>query len=321
MSWFARKRVNRKVGRGQVLDVKLRSSKLRAARARVIAIGLSSFFALVLGVGLLLWLVDRGVRVFVYENKAFTIRDIEVQTDGVLSPDQLRRWAGIKPGENLMALDLNSVRRKLELIPLVESVAIDRVPPSTLRLRIVERVPLAQINLPQPVPGGGIDFKAFQIDEKGVVMLPATPAQRASAMVPATGVLPVLAGVHPNDVQPGRRIHAPQLHAALDLIQAFERSPMAGLAEIKRIDISAPEVLIATVAQDVTVTFGLKDHEMQLARWREIYNTADSIGKSILTLDLAVSNNIPVTLSDAGPSPTPTTKPPVKTSHLRRKHV
>ncbi len=321
MFWFKRKKVNRKVGRQQVLDVKLRSSKLRAARFRNVAIWLSSFFALVLVVGAVLWGLDRGVKVYITENKFFTIRDIEVQTDGVLSPDQLRRWTGIRPGQNLMALDLNSVRRQLELIPLVESVAIDRVPPSTLRLRIVERVPVAQINVPQPAPGGGIEINAFHVDAKGVVMLPVAPLQRASAIVPVTEVLPILDGVHPNDVQPGRRIQTPQLHAALDLIQAFERSQMAGLAEIKRIDISAPEVLIATVSPESTVTFGLKDHELQLARWREIHNTASTIGQSILTLDLAVTNNIPVTLSDAGSVSPATAKPPLKTTHLRRKHV
>ena len=42
----------------------------------------------------------------VYENRAFAIEQIDVQTDGVISTDQLRRWAGVKAGENLLALDL-----------------------------------------------------------------------------------------------------------------------------------------------------------------------------------------------------------------------
>ena len=36
----------------------------------------------------------------------FAIQRIDVQTDGVIAPDQLRRWSGVKPGENLIALDL-----------------------------------------------------------------------------------------------------------------------------------------------------------------------------------------------------------------------
>ena len=51
----------------------------------------------------------------------------DVQTDGVIAPDQLRRWARVKPGENLFALDLARVKRDLELVPLIESVSVERV--------------------------------------------------------------------------------------------------------------------------------------------------------------------------------------------------
>jgi hypothetical protein len=31
---------------------------------------------------------------------------MDVQTDGVIAPEQLRRWTGVKLGANLIALDL-----------------------------------------------------------------------------------------------------------------------------------------------------------------------------------------------------------------------
>ena len=58
------------------------------------------------------WALDK----FVYENSTFAIQSIEVQTDGVIAPDQLRRWTNVKPGANLIALDLASVKRNLELV-------------------------------------------------------------------------------------------------------------------------------------------------------------------------------------------------------------
>ncbi len=36
---------------------------------------------------------------------------IEVQTDGVVPAEQVRRWSGVKPGQNLLALDLARVKR------------------------------------------------------------------------------------------------------------------------------------------------------------------------------------------------------------------
>ena len=54
--WFKRKPKNRRLGREQVLDVKLRSSQVRAARTRLAPIGLGAVFATVFG----LYLVYRA---------------------------------------------------------------------------------------------------------------------------------------------------------------------------------------------------------------------------------------------------------------------
>ena len=81
------------VGREQALDVKLRSSQVRAARTRMTAISLGAVFATVFGLYLLYRAGDLTLNRLVYENKAFAIKEIDVQTDGVISVDQLRRWA------------------------------------------------------------------------------------------------------------------------------------------------------------------------------------------------------------------------------------
>src|SRR5215475_13663366 len=104
--WSKRKPRNRRLARECVLDVKLRSSQVRAARIRMAAIVLGVVFAAVLGVYLVWrggeWVLDR----LVYENRAFAIDQIDIKTDGVLAVNRLRRWSGIKPGDNLFALDL-----------------------------------------------------------------------------------------------------------------------------------------------------------------------------------------------------------------------
>src|ERR1039458_8448565 len=146
--WPKRKPKNRRLGRQQVLDVKLRSSQVRAARTRFTAISLGAVFAALFGLYLVYRAGEWALNRLVYENKAFAIAEVEVQTDGVISVDQLRRWAGVKPAENLLALDLAQVKRDLELVPLVQSVSVERVLPHTLRIRIIEREPIAQVKLP-----------------------------------------------------------------------------------------------------------------------------------------------------------------------------
>lgn len=318
--WFRSKPKNRRLGREQVLDVKLRSSHVRAARARVGAIGLGALFATVFGFYVL---YRAGVCVLgrcVYENKAFAIQEIDIQTDGVISIDQLRRWAGVKPQENLLALDLARVKRDLEMVPLIQSVSVERVLPRSLRIRITEREPVAQVDVPRPRQSGGVELAVYQIDADGYVMLPLDPRQRATPLNQPNDTLPAIIGINPVELQPGRRMVSPPVQAALQLIVAFDQSPMAGAADLKRIDVSSASVLLATTGQGSEVTFGLTDMERQLRRWHEILESGQKINKAIATLDLAVTNNIPARWIDSSSVP-PVTPRPLKISRSPKKHV
>ena len=60
----------------------------------------------------------------------------DLQTDGVISTEQLRRWANVRLGDSLFALDLARVKRDLEFVPLVSFVSVERLLPTTLRIRV-----------------------------------------------------------------------------------------------------------------------------------------------------------------------------------------
>ena len=318
--WFKRKPKNRRLGREQVLDVKLRSSQVRAARTRMGAIGLGAVFATVFGLYLLYRTGEWALNRLVYENKAFAIQEIDVQTDGVIPPDQLRRWAGVKQEENLLALDLARVKRDLELVPLVQSVSVERILPHTLRIRITEREPIGQVNIPRPRRGGGVELAVYQLDADGYVMVPLDPRQRATLLNQPSDALPVICGINGSELQSGRRIGAPQVQAALQLIIAFEQSPMAGLVDLRRIDVSSPEVLVVTTGQGSEVTFALTDLEQQLRRWHTVFELGQKTSNAIATLDLAVTNNIPVRWLEASAVPAAAPKLP-KPLRSRKKHV
>lgn len=304
-----------------MLDVKLRSSKVRAARVRIAAVGLGTFFAIVFTVYLLWCVGEWALNEFIYENKAFAIQTIDIQTDGAIATEQLRRWAGLKANENLLALDMAKVKRDLELIPRIQSASVDRVIPGTLVVRVVEREPLAQTRVPRPrAQGDGIDSQTYHLDPDGFVMLPLEPNQRSASAAEGETPLPVISGLDPNQVQPGRRIQNPQLQAALRLLVAFEHSAMSGLVEVKRVDLGIPETLLVTTTQGSEISFGLGDPEQQIRRWREIYEYGQRQGKAIASLDLAVSNSLPLRVVDA--SAVPQTQPrAIKNPANRKKHV
>jgi len=316
--WPNRKPKNRRLERAYVLDVKLRSSQVRAARLRAIAISLG-FIAAIVGGAYSVWLAGEwALNRLVYENKAFAIEEVEVQTDGIIALDQLRRWSGVRLGQNLLALDLARVRRDLELVSLVQSASVERVLPHTLRVRVVERTPIAHINVLKPAAGGGIESGVYLLDQEGYVIVPLDPRQRTAPLNQSADDLPLITGISGTQVQAGRKIESPQLLAALQLLVAFDRSPMQGLVDLKKIDLTGPEVLVVTTDQSSEVTFGLSDLDRQLRRWHMIFTKGQQYNKAIASLDLAVSNNLPVRWLEASAVPPVSPKP---SKLLRKKHV
>jgi cell division septal protein FtsQ len=318
--WGKRKYKNRRMGHINVLDVKLRSEQVRATRLRLAALTFGALFGTVFGLYVVWRTGEWALDQLVYENPAFAIRIIDVQTDGVVAADQLRRWAGVKTGENLLALDLASVKRNLEMAPMIGSASVERILPRTLRIRVEERQPVAQINVPKPKTGGGIEVAVFQLDAYGYVIVPLDPRQRTTPLNQLDNQLPVLTGVSAPDLQPGRRVESPQVQAALGLISAFDCSPMAGLVDLRRIDVASGDVLVAVTGQGSMVTFGMHDLDWQLRRWREIYESGRRMNRAILSLDLAVTNNTPVSWAEASAAPATPAKLP-QTQRNRKRHV
>jgi cell division septal protein FtsQ len=318
--WFKREQKNRRLNRGHLLDVKVRSDQVRATRTRLAAIASGVLFGTVFGLYLFWrtgeWALDK----FVYENSEFAIQNIQVQTDGVIAPDQLRRWSGVKPGANLIALDLASVKRNLELVSMIDSVSVERILPRTLKIRVTERKPVAQVNVPRAVASGEIAVSVFQLSADGFMMQPLDPRLCVVPLSQINGQLPVITGLNVYQLQPGRRVESPQMQAALQLIGAFNHSPMAGLVDLRRIDVSSPQVIVATTGQGSEITFGLDNLEQQLRRWRGIYDLGQSKNKIIASADLAVTDNIPVLWMEPGDAPG---MPPkvVNPAHSRRKNV
>lgn len=234
------------------------------------------------------------VRCWLTENAAFAIHQLDVQTDGVIAVEQLRRWAGVRLENNLLALDLGRVKRDLELIPAIESADVERILPHTLKIRVVEREPVAQFEFPQLRAGGAYGGGIYLLDAKGCVMAPVEPQQRAVPIVQTNEHLPNLVGIPLADLRPGRPAESPQLQAALRLIEALDHSPMAGLVSFKQIDLSAPGILQITTEQHGEIIFGLVELETQLRRWRAVYDHGKTMGKHLAMIDLSVANNLPV---------------------------
>jgi cell division septal protein FtsQ len=304
-----------------VLRVKLRTDELRRARTRFAAQVLTVFLS---GAALLFigWRgVDWAVKEFVTENPAFVTKTIDLQTDGVLTTEALRRWAGVHVGENLMRFDLTRIKRELELVPLIQSVAVERALPDTLRIRVTERVPMAQVPVLRPRTGGGYTPVLHLLDASGHVMLPPDRTMVADPKSLQLDWLPELRGVNDVDLVLGRPVESTQVRAAMKLLSHFERSGMFSRADLRRVDVSTPEILVATTSTGSEITFAAqRDFDTQLRRWRAVQDVATQQGKAIATLDVSISQNLPARWVEASTVPAPPAKP-VKPAPYRRKNA
>jgi cell division septal protein FtsQ len=317
--WFSSKKRNRRHERDYTLKVKMRANEVLATRVSKVARGLAVFTAMALifffGWRGGEWALDE----FVYSNEAFALERMDIQTDGIIPLDLLKRWSGVKPGDNLLALDLGRVKRDLELVPLIEFASVERILPHDLKVRVTEREPVAQIFvIPNSASSASQAPVLFQLDASGYAMIPL--ANSIAGSREGSDWLPTLTGLKSSELLPGRKVESKEVQAALALITRFEKSPMFGLADIRSIDVSVPQILQARTGQGGEVTLNMGNLDNQLRRWRLIHDLGHRTNKTIASLDLAVSNYVPVQWLEA--SLAPAFKPSLpKLSRYRKKHV
>jgi cell division septal protein FtsQ len=316
MNWFNRKPRNRRLSQDAVLEVKLNSDQIKAARMRMGVAAASVCFGTFFGFYVLYrsgeWVLNR----MVYSNTAFAIRQIDIETDGVIKPDVLRRWARVQEGANLMSLDLARVKRDLELHSVIRSVAVERELPDILRLRVSERVPVAEINFLIHAQDG-VTTTRYHLDMEAFVVKPLDPRQLQSFTNSLPTGLPRLQGFKSLDVVAGRQVDSEQIRSALRLVELHECSTMGALTAFTEIDLSYPQVLVTKTSDGSQITFGTANLEQQLRRWRLVYELGRSNQMGILTLDLSVSNNVPARWVKFDPSQ-PVAKPPVRSPRNSR---
>ncbi len=291
-----------------------RRARFRAISAAVGVIGGTAIGAFVLWQGYQ-WALLR----FVYRNETYAIRRIEVRHDGFLRADQIRRWADVALGQNLLALDLDRVRHDLEFNPWIRWADVQAQRPDCLRISVWEREPLAQIvtwrfSLTEQRAWPETNY----VDAGGCVL----PSVQPDWVQPGQDVdfshLPRLAGLEHFPVIPGQALRAPHLDAAIQLIRAYEDSALYSLVDLEEVDLGHPNALRGTLRGGIQVVFGTTNFDRQMRLWRSIHDYAQAQGRVLESIDLSVTNNIPARWRDSADAKAPR---PAKPKRTPRHHV
>ncbi|MCX8108777.1 MAG: FtsQ-type POTRA domain-containing protein, partial [Verrucomicrobiae bacterium] len=197
----------------------------------------------------------------------FSLKTVEISTSGNwIKPEQVKQWAGIREGMNILEIDLTRVRRDLELVPQIKSASVERVLPHLLRVRVIEREPVARIQT-LAVRANGVFLPATcYIDAEGVVMPAPQAGEVSAAFMQTLESLPLIRGVAQSELCPGKKIQSEWVGPVLGLLGSFGNSEVAAQVDIVAIDVSVRGLMSVVTEDGATVVLGGTGLEEQLRR-------------------------------------------------------
>lgn len=122
----------KKISPKQYLEQEEKKKKKRKIWARILKI----FFLLAILIGIIL---------FASLSPIFSIAEITVQNNQLISSDTVISLSGIQKGENLFRFSKKEARKGVKENPYIEDVIITRVIPNKVRIEIEERTPSFQL--------------------------------------------------------------------------------------------------------------------------------------------------------------------------------
>lgn len=282
--WFAKKKIvnknyvrrRREYSHTPIFTFHARASGQRNQRfQRAAAIAL-----LVVALGGVAWLLMLGsskLRDMLFvQNQRFVLTGVEASSTGRLTSDHIKEFGGIVEGQNLFSLPLEAIRSRLENVPTIRSVQVQRKLPSTLIVRVDERIPVAKI------PQGQAGF-FFSVDNDSHVLGLAGSQWRH---------LPLIKGFSDRGITPGSVMRDAGTANALELIKSLEGNPAADIIRISSIDVSYPDYLDLALEGDVTVRVPRHVSARKIDDLARILR--ESAGKCRF-IDMTVDRNVPCT--------------------------
>jgi cell division protein FtsQ len=172
------------------------------------------------GLKLLLWAVPVsvgavGLGLVLYFTPVMAARNIVVEGIDTVPRDEVVQAMGVRQGTPLLQIDTNVVADRIAAIRRVATVRVQRDYPSSLRVTVVERIPVAVKDLPDGVhlyDRDGVDFATappppgvpyFDLDNPG----PSDPPTKAA--------LQVLTALRPEIARQVNRVAAPTVASVM----------------------------------------------------------------------------------------------------------
>ena len=273
-----------------LLDVRVRARRASHHRNRRILLVISKV-ALVIALGAGLYYgVRTGLSRFFFDNPDYRLSTIAIRTDGTPQRDQLLRAGPLEEGLNIFSVNLAQVHDRLQQLPQIDEVQVERKMPNEIDISITERKPIAWITSEKTVADPFASDAAFLVDARGILM-------KEKKLLPEYLALPLITGCSSEALVPGKTVDSFEAKAALELLRLTTTSFMQTRFQIREVDVSKGYCLLVTDKNHTRVTFGFDDLESQMQRLEQFLVYSDDSSRPIETVNLLVARNIPVTFA------------------------
>ncbi len=196
---------------GRALERSPRRRGRGAGRGRAWLLALATLLA----VGVLPLLPWRALR-----HRFIVLTDVRVTGLRYLDAERVRRDGRLKPGRDLLTLDLARVRQLVMMDPRIERAEVRRRGLRGLEVRIVERVPALAVTHGEP----------WEIDTSGVLLEPLQPGVVAD--------VPLLTGADFSAWRPGTQIRTPQVQRGLAWAAVLGDNALRLAGQVSEVDVS-----------------------------------------------------------------------------------
>jgi cell division protein FtsQ len=219
---------------------------------------------------LLAGLAALGPRALVALRAAEALRIRTIRFEGLehATADELLALSPVKPGDHLLAADVDAMTQALGRHPWLRQVEVRRSWPPALTVRVRERRAAALVEL------SGL----YLVDEAGDVFKRAAPGDGLD--------LPLVTGLARADYVQRRASFEPRLQGALALARAWRARRGEALGRLSEIHVEADGATIYVGDEGTQVRLGTSDLEDELTRLEQVLSALRAEGKTAEVLHL-----------------------------------
>lgn len=207
-------------------------------------------------------LVILHLSLWIQDNHAFSVKKVVIRGASLLEPQEILQAARVDGQVNVMHADVRTIEQHLSQLPEVKDVRVSRIFPSSLRIEIEERRPVALL----------IDNGIWGIDADGILL----PRFRQGFGYD----YPVITGFRLKKHVPGKRIKNEKLVMLAKFVgelQAAQPGVYALISEITMNELSG--ITFLTVEHNLPVILGTEQLLKRCRKFEAAYQYLLSVEK------------------------------------------